>query len=199
MAQRRKNNQQTNQRLPDDSEDDDDSEEMTMRDMALFKDRENKELRKQIEELTRQVDMAAAASSSTSATSDAYEQSQSVGLQELPDAKQKMVAAFVKNQAWKLVKFVPTNNLFTTSKTLLPQLLLNCHITTEREKHMYTEEAKRVFKDETNMRRHNVKLAIKKKFKSKCFRQTYLETLEKLTYILILSKLPYNHRLVARN
>jgi cell division septum initiation protein DivIVA len=134
---------------------------------------ENEELKKRIEELQRQIDMATTASATSSTgtgSNEDNENSGTVGMRELPDAKKQLVATFVKNMGWKICKFVPNDSIFTNSKTLLPQLLVHCHITSAREKQMYEEEAKRVFRDDTNQRRHNVKVMLKKKYKSKCMK-----------------------------
>jgi hypothetical protein len=98
----------------------------------------NLELQKQIEELKHKVEVVSAASgssiSSVTTTSNETETGSVAGM-ELPEGKRQLVRTFVREVAWKMVKFVPDDDkVFEISKELLPQLLKYCpHITTLKD------------------------------------------------------------------
>jgi hypothetical protein len=131
------------------------------------------ELKKRIEELQRKVEMVSAASGSSisSVTTNGEEtETGSVTGMELPEGKRQLVRTFVREVAWKMVKFVPDEDkVFEISKELLPQLLKYCHINTLKEKLMYEKSAKKAFTEFTNEKRSNVKTALMNKYKSKIF------------------------------
>jgi hypothetical protein len=162
------------QPLQDDSDKSDEEEEPNTATM-LTSDarRENIELKKRIEELQRHVAMVSAASgSSISSVTTTGEETEtgSVAAMQLPEGKRQLVRTFVREVAWKMVKFVPDEDkVFEISKELLPQLLKYCHINTLKDKLLYEKTAKKAFTEFTNEKRSNVKTALMNKYKSKIF------------------------------
>jgi hypothetical protein len=107
----------------------------------------NVELKKRIEELKRKVEMVSAASgSSISSVTTFGEETEtgSVAGMQLPEGKRQLVRTFVREVAWKMVKFVPDDDkVFEISKSLLSQLLKYCHITTLKDKLLYEKLQRR--------------------------------------------------------
>ena len=69
----------------------------------------------------------------------------------------QFVGTFVKTKSWKMVKFVPNNQIYTNSPYLLPKLLEHCGFTKKEEQEQVTDQVKKLFKIATNQKRHNVK------------------------------------------
>ena len=84
----------------------------------------------------------------------------------LTDAHKSQMKSVRDTHRWSRIKFIPHADFYVHNPTTLTALFKCLLIETEEDKVKYTEDLLREYSDETNRKRHNVKNAVRSKYKS---------------------------------
>ena len=84
----------------------------------------------------------------------------------LTDAHKSHMKSFRDTHGWSMIKFIPHADFYVHNPTTLRALFKCLVIETEEDKVKYSDDLQREYSDETNRKMHNVKNAVRSKYKS---------------------------------
>ena len=103
---------------------------------------------------------------SASSLSSGSNASKCVVALKLTDVHRSQMKLFRDTHGWSRIKFIPNADFYVRNPTTLTALFKCLLIETEEDKVKYSEDLQREYSDETNRKRHNVKNAVRSKYKS---------------------------------
>ena len=121
-------------------------------------------LQKQVDSLQQKLEMEKV--NSASSLSSGSNASKCVVALKLTDVHRSQMKLFRDAHGWSRIKFIPNADFYVRNPTTLTALFKCLLIETEEDKVKYSEDLQREYSDETNRKRHNVKNAVRSKYKS---------------------------------